>query len=54
METEILNNEEELNFLLAAKDEILAEINTFGPEEYLIEKLEEIKNKIIEINNFIK
>jgi len=42
---------EELDFLLAAKDEILAEMNTIGPDEYLIQRLEEIKNEISKIKN---
>jgi hypothetical protein len=58
MKTEILDIieeslEDQLRFLLVARDETLAEIYAFGDEEYLIEKLQKIEKEIEEIKKLI-
>jgi hypothetical protein len=45
--------EDQLRFLLIAKDETLAEIYEFGDEEYLIEKLRKIREEIEKIEKLI-
>lgn len=45
--------EEQLLYLLVAKDETLAMIDYFGPEEHLIEKLKKIEEKIKELKELI-
>jgi hypothetical protein len=45
--------EEQLTYLLVAKDETLAEIYAFGDEEYLIEKLQKIEKEIEKLKKII-
>jgi len=54
METLEILNEEELDFLLAARYETLAEICAFGDEECLVEKLNKIEEEIRKLKNIKK
>ena len=45
--------EDQLRFLLVARDETLAEIYEFGDEEYLIEKLRKIREEIEKMEKLI-
>lgn len=51
--TEEESLEEQLTYLLVAKDETLAEIYAFGDEEYLIEKLQKIEKEIEKLKKLI-